>query len=287
MQMKSMYDCYELNNGVRIPCLGFGTYKATDGNGVEGIRAAIDAGYRYFDTAAFYQNEEDIGTAVARSGIDREEFFLSSKVWSGDPGAEKTRRSFANSLEKLRTDYLDLYLIHWPCPNHDYKDWKPLVLETWQVMEELCREGRIKAVGVSNFLPQHLEALAEGSGTVPAVDQIEFHPGHTQEVTVRYCQERGILVQAWSPLGRRRVLAHPLIIELSEKYGVSPAQLCIRYAVQRGVIPLPKASSRERMKQNQDVFGFEISREDMYRIGTMPPAGWSGEHPDFARVRFE
>ena len=284
--MESMYDCYKLNNGVRIPCIGFGTYKAAAGNGAEGIETALRAGYRYFDTAAFYQNEEDIGRAVIRSGIDRKELFLSSKVWSGDLGEEGTRRSFENSLEKLQTDYLDLYLIHWPCPNHDYKDWKHLVLETWKVMEELCREGRIRAAGVSNFLPQHLEVLAENSEMVPAVDQIEFHPGHTQEMTVSYCQERGIIVQAWSPLGRKRVLEHELLTELSEKYGVSPAQLCIRYAVQRGVIPLPKASSYDRMKQNQDVFGFEISREDMYRIGTMPPAGWSGEHPDFVRVRF-
>ena len=153
-------------------------------------------------------------------------------------------------------------------------------------MEELYLEGRVRAIGVSNFMPHHLEVLYGTARVCPAVDQIEFHPGHTQEVTLNYCGEKGILVQAWSPLGRMRVLKHPLLLELSEKYQISPAQLCIRYAIERGVLPLPKASSMERMKQNQEVFGFEISKEDMYRLSSMPPTGWSGEHPDFARVRF-
>lgn len=284
--MEHMYDCYELNNGVRIPCIGFGTYKATDGNGEETIKTALEAGYRYFDTAAFYKNEEEIGRAVRNSGIKREELFLSSKVWKSEMGAERTKVSFEESLRRLGTDYLDMYLIHWPRPDLDTREWRKLLAETWRAMEELYREGKVRAIGVSNFLPHHLEALSEASDILPAADQIEFHPGYTQELTVDYCKEKGILVQAWSPLGRMRVLKHPLLLELSEKYQVSPAQLCIRYALERGVLPLPKASSYERMKQNQEVFGFKISEEDMLRIGTMPPAGWSGEHPDFERVRF-
>lgn len=283
--MKSIGDCFELNNGVRIPCIGFGTYKAA-GNGAGVIEEALRSGYRYLDTAAFYDNEEEISEAVRASGIKREELFLVSKVWKDDMGAKGTRAAFEESLRKLKTDYLDLYLIHWPRPDLETGDWKEILTETWKVMEELYREGRIRAAGVSNFMPHHLEVLFDAAELCPAVNQIEFHPGHTQEFTVNYCKEKGILVQAWSPLGRRRVLEHPLVLELSEKYHVSPAQLCIRYALERGVLPLPKASSPERMKENQNVFGFEISREDMYRISSMPPAGWSGEHPDFERVRF-
>lgn len=284
--MEQMYDCYELNNGVKIPCIGFGTYKATDGAGRRTIEMALEAGYRYFDTAAFYDNEDEIGEAILASGIKREELFLASKVWKSDMGAEGTKASFEASLRKLGTDYLDLYLIHWPRPDMETGEWKEILTETWKAIEELYLEGKVRAIGVSNFMPHHLEVLSGTARVCPAVDQIEFHPGHTQELTVNYCREKGILVQAWSPLGRRRVLEHPLLTELSEKYQVSPAQLCIRYAVQRGVLPLPKASSLERMRQNQEVFGFNISREDMYRIGSMPPAGWSGEHPDFERVHF-
>ena len=284
--MRFMYDCFELNNGIKIPCIGFGTYKATEGKGAEVIKAALEAGYRYFDTAAFYNNEEEIGKAVQESGIKREELFLASKVWKSDMGAEGTKRSFEESLRRLGTDYLDLYLIHWPRPDLETEEWKAILTETWKAAEELYREGRVRAVGVSNFLPHHLEVLFNAGEVCPAVNQIEFHPGYTQEFTLNYCKERDILVQAWSPLGRKRVLEHPLLVELSKKYKVSPAQLCIRYALKRHVLPLPKASSPERMKENLEVSRFEISREDMYRISSMPSAGWSGEHPDFERERF-
>ncbi len=282
--MKSIQDCYKLNNGVEIPCIGFGTYKVTDAGGAEMIREAVKCGYRYFDTAAFYKNEEELGRALALSGIPRHEIFLSSKVWKTDMGAEGTRRSFEESLRKLHTDYLDLFLIHWPRPDLENKNWRGLLAETWKAMEDLYRAGKIRAIGVSNFLPHHLDVLSEVSKICPAADQLEFHPGYTQEAAVTYCREKGILVQAWSPLGRSRVLAHPLIQELSGKYKVSPAQLCIRYALQRGVLPLPKASEARRMRENQDVFAFEIEREDMHRITSMPPSGWSGEHPDFEKA---
>ena len=285
--MKSMHDCYELNNGVKIPCMGFGTYKSSDGCGTQGLKTALEAGYRYFDTASFYGNEELIAQAMKEAGVKREEMFLSSKVWKADMGYENVKKTFAESLKKLDTDYLDMYLIHWPLPEVGYKDWKQLDIETWKALEELYKEGKVRAIGLSNFLPHHIENLLEHTEIVPAVNQLEFHPGHTQEVAVQYCQEKGIFVQAWSPLGRKRVLEHPLLAELADKYGVTTAQICIRYAVQRQVIPLPKASTVERMKQNQDVFGFEISAEDMYRIGTMQPTGWSGEHPDCERIYFK
>ncbi len=285
--MKSIQDCYELNNGVKIPCVGFGTYLATDGCGIEGIKKALEAGYRYLDTAAFYENEEEIAEAIAQSNVKREELFLSSKVWKTNLGYENVKREFAKSLERLKTDYLDLYLIHWPLPEAGYAEWKQLDIDSWKALEELYMEGKVRAIGLSNFLPHHIENLLQNTEICPAVDQLEFHPGHTQEITVDYCKKHDILVQAWSPLGRRRVLEHSLLLELAEKYHVSAAQICIRYALQRETLPIPKASSFERMKENQDVFGFEITAEDMYRIGTMQPVGWSGEHPDFEQVNLK
>lgn len=285
--MKSMYDCYELPNGVKVPCMGFGTYKAAEGDDIKIIKMALEVGYRYFDTASFYGNEACLARAVHEMGVKREELFLTSKAWKTQMGYEQVKQAFAESLEKLKTDYLDLFLIHWPLPEVGYSDWKKLDIETWRALEELYREKKVRAIGVSNFLPHHLENLMEYSTVKPMVDQIEFHPGYTQEMTLKYCREHNILAQAWSPLGKTRVLSYPLLQELAEKYGVSAAQMCIRYAIQRGVVPLPKASSRERMEQNKDVFAFEISEEDMYRIGTMQPIGWSGEHPDFERVFFD
>ena len=283
--MKNMYDCYTLNNGVKNPCLGYGTYKAADGKSADIIEMAIEAGYRYFDTASFYGTEEYLAEAIRRSGVPRKEFFITSKAWKTQMGYENVKKAFRQSLEMLETDYLDLYLIHWPLPEEGYEDWKQLDKETWKGLEELYEEGKVRAIGVSNFLPHHIDNLLEDCRVRPAVDQIEFHPGYTQEMTVRYCQEKGILVQAWSPIGRRALLDNEMLQEMAGRYGVSVAQLCIRYAIQRGVVPLPKSSAMERMKQNQDVFGFEIEEEDMYRLGTMPRTGWSGQHPDTGSIR--
>lgn len=284
--MHTISDCYTLNNGVRIPCVGYGTYKAADANNCEIIRMAIEAGYRYFDTASFYETESYLATAIFESKIEREQFFLASKAWKTEMGYRETKEAFQRSLRRLQTDYLDLYLIHWPLPSPDYKDWKQLDLDTWKAMEELYQEGKIRAIGLSNFLPHHIENLLEHCTVTPAVNQLEFHPGYTQDATVQYCKEHGIQVQAWSPMGRTRVLKEPLIVELSQKYQVSPAQICLRFALQQNIIPLPKSSSMDRMKQNQDIFSFELSNEDLYRLQTMPQTGWSGEHPDRARTYF-
>ena len=278
--MNSIYDCYTLSNGVRIPCVGYGTYKAADGNGSAVIRMALEAGYRYFDTASFYQTETYVAQALRDSGISRSEVFLASKMWKDELGYAQTKAAFQRTLERLETDYLDLYLIHWPRPDAGYGDWKQLDMDTWRAMEELYEAGKIRAIGLSNFLPQHIENLLQNGKIAPMVNQIEVHPGHTQEATVRYCQAHGIQVQAWSPMGRTRVLKDPLVQELTQNHGVSAAQICLRYAVQRQIIPLPKASSMERMKQNQDLFSFELTQEEMFRLDTMPPTGWSGQHPD-------
>ena len=278
--MESIYDCFKLNNDMKIPCVGFGTYKAAEGNNVEILKAAIEAGYRYFDTASFYQTEEFVGQAIRESNLPREDFFLVSKMWKDEMGYQQTKDALEKSLKRLGTDYLDIYLIHWPRPLADCENWKELDLETWRAMEELQKEGKIRGLGLSNFLPHHIKNILENGTVKPVVNQLELHPGYMQQAAVQYCKEHGIQMQAWSPIGRRRILEDGLILELAGKYQVSPAQLCLRFLLQNDIIPLPKSSSMERMKQNMDLFHFEISEEDVSKLATMPQAGWSGEHPD-------
>lgn len=284
MKQKTIRDSFTLYNQVRIPCIGFGTYKAAEGESAQVLRMAIDAGYRYFDTASFYDTERFLAQAIAESRLPRQEFFLASKVWKTQMGYHETQRALQESLETLRTDYLDLYLIHWPKREPDEEGWEELDADTWRAMEEAYEAGTVRAIGVSNFLPHHLGSLLARARVRPMVDQIEFHPGYLQEETVRCCQAREILVQAWSPLGRARVLNDPLLLSLAEAHQVSPAQICLRFALQTGVLPLPKASSTERMKQNQQVFSFALTEEEMERLRRMPQTGWSGEHPDRERV---
>lgn len=282
--MKSIYDTYTLNNGVKIPCVAYGTYKAADENGADIISAAVEEGYRYFDTASFYETEEYVAEAIRRSGLPREEFFIATKLWKDQMGYENALQAFEDSCKCLNTDYIDLYLIHWPKPTPDYKDWKQLDIDTWRALEKLYKDGKVRAIGVSNFLPHHLDNLLENCEIKPMVNQIEYHAGYTQEATVQYCKQRDILVQAWSPISRGRVFHDVTLIELAEKYQVSIAKLCLRFCIQNEIIPLPKAASRERMRENMNLFDFEISDEDMKRINTIPQVGWSGEHPDRERV---
>lgn len=274
-----------LSNGVRIPRIIFGTYKAALNGDESTIRLAIDCGYRGFDTASFYGNEQYVGTAVQRSGIPREEFFLTSKLWKTEMGYRNAKEALSKTLENLKTDYLDLYLIHWPLPSPDYRDWKQLDLDTWRALEEAYESGIVKSIGLSNFLPHHIENIIQNCRVRPMVDQMEYHPGHSQEAVLQYCRKQNILVQAWSPLGRKRILEDPLILSLADKYQVTPAQICLRFSMQRGVIPLPKASDAKRMKENLDLFSFELETEDLYQLMCMPPSGWSGEHPDRERLR--
>lgn len=277
--MNSINNCYTLNNGLQIPCLGFGTYKSAENDNDEVLKTAIEAGYRYFDTASFYFTEENIGRAVKESGIPREEFFIVSKLWKTEMGYENTKAALERTLERLQTDYLDIYLIHWPRTSEE-ADWKQECLDTWRAMEEAYKAGKVRALGCSNFLPHHLEVILKNCEVKPVVNQLELHPGYMQLEAVRYCKEHEIMLQAWSPLGRLRVMENKLIAELAEKYQVSKAQICLRFLHQMDIIPIPKASSMERMKQNQDIFGFEIEQEDMYRLLCMPQCGWSGEYPD-------
>lgn len=275
---------YRLYNGIKIPSIGFGTYKATTESGEKVIADAIKAGYRHFDSAAFYDNEVEVGTAIAKSGIAREEFFITTKIWKEELGFDNVHRALEDSMEKLQIDYLDMYLIHWPRNSYTDETWRKILIDTWKAMEELYELGKIKVIGVSNCMPYHLEQLISNTKIVPMVNQIEYHPGYLQQSTVTYCRERNILLEAWSPIGRKRIFEEDVLIRMAEKYRVSIAQLCIRFSLQEGILPLPKSSNIERMKQNMDVFHFEISWEDMEIIKALPQIGWSGEHPDRVRV---
>lgn len=272
---------FTLNNGLIIPAIGFGTYKVK----LETIEKAVEVGYRYFDTATYYGNERDISDALVELGVKREEVLIASKIWRSDMGYDGVMRSISGTLEKLGSEYVDVLMIHWPRPNLELKEWKELDIETWRAMEELYLSGKARALGVSNFLPYHAENVLASCKIVPAIAQLEFHAGHTQTFALEYYRKKGIQVQAWSPIGRGRVLDDELVVELAGKYGVTPAQICVRFCLQEGVMPLPKSSSPERMRENLECFSFEIDDEDIMRLENMPPIGWGGEHPDRERVK--
>lgn len=270
----------KLNNGYMIPEIGYGTWQSPDNEvTVNGVKAAIACGYRHIDTAAAYKNEESVGEGIKESGIARKDLFVTSKVWNTQRGYEKTIAAFEKTLSDLDLDYLDLYLIHWPASKKDYENWEEINLETWRAMTDLYKAGKIKAIGVSNFKPHHLEALMK-TEVKPMVNQIEFHPGFMQEETVKYCRDNGILVEAWSPLGTGRMLTNPDLQEIASHYGKSVAQICIRWCIQHDVLPLPKSVTPSRIEENSNVFDFEINAEDMQRIDALENFGGSGLDPD-------
>ena len=271
---------FRLSNGVEIPAVGYGSYLSTEGNGKQTIIDALDAGYRYIDTAMFYQNEAEIGEALAEYDIKREDLFLVSKVWHTMLGREKTLQSFEASLKALGTDYLDMFLIHWPMGPDKDTDWLALQTETWKLMEELYEAGRVRAIGLSNFLPHHIEPLIKNIKILPMLDQLELHVGYMQEYALNYLRSKGIVIQAWSPLGRARVLNDARVLAIAEKHGRSAAQILLRYLLDRDIAVIPKASSKERMKQNLDVFNFRLTEEEISYLSCIPETGWSGEHPD-------
>lgn len=272
---------FVLYNGVEIPAMGFGCY-ALD-HPEQDILEAIRAGYRHFDTASFYQTEEALGRAIRESGVPREEFFLTTKLWR--TGMDDPRAAFERSRRALGTDYLDLYLIHWPRPDLEREDWKELDVRVWACLEELYQQGKVRAIGTSNFLPHHLNNLAAHGGLRPMVDQLEFHPGYAQAAAVQYCQDHHIQVEAWSPLGRRRILEDPQLREMAAGHQATVPQICLSFALQSGVLPLPKSSNPERMRENLAAQQISLTEEELWQLRTMPQVGWSGEHPDRERVR--
>lgn len=263
-----------LNNGVEMPWLGLGVFRAEDGKEVENaVLTALQHGYRSIDTAAVYQNERGVGLGLKKSGLPREEVFLTSKVWNSDQGYKTTIKAFEESLERLQTDYLDLYLIHWPKGQRS--------VESWKAMEELYEKGLVRAIGVSNFLVHHLKEFLPECKVVPAVNQVEFHPELIQPELLEYCKNKGIQPEAWSPIMKGKVLNIPVLRALAAKYGKTPVQIVLRWDIQKGVITIPKSVKPERIISNADIFDFELSDEDMAKIDRLDKNQRIGGHPDF------
>lgn len=270
----------KLYNNIEIPSLGFGTWKLENGDiAYNAVRTAIDVGYRHIDTAYTYGNEESVGKAIADSGVERDKIFLTSKVKNSFRGYDTTLECFDLTLKGLKVDYVDLYLIHWPANSVKYDNPRRVTRDTWKAIEKIYKDGRARAIGVSNFKVHHLNQIMDME-IQPMVDQIEFHPGQTQDDTRTFCTENNILVEAWSPLGSGRMLSNEDLIRIAGKYGKSVAQLCIRFCLENNVLPLVRSTNRERMLSNLDVLDFTISDEDMEYLLKMPYFGGSGHDPD-------
>lgn len=277
----SFTETYELNNGVRIPCIGFGTYKTPADDTCRAVLEAIDAGYRLIDTASFYGNESGVGKAVRTCGLPREDIFVTSKVWNTDRGYDKTLASFDRTMDALGLDYLDLFLIHWPASLKAYgARAKEINRDTWRALEKLYNDGRVKAIGLSNFLPHHIDEVMETESIKPMVNQIEFHPGWAQLSISDYCIRNGIAVEAWSPFARAAVLENETLVRTGIKYGKTSSQVTLRWIMQHGIIPLPKSVHRERMDSNLDSFDFMLNDQEMAEIDALKNLGGKCAMPD-------
>lgn len=277
----SLADNLVLSNGVQMPGIGFGTWQVPADSTLENaVSAALKLGYRFFDTAQIYGNASAIGRGVLLSDLPRAEIFISSKIWTSHRSYDGVMRAFTDIIEQLKTTYLDQLLIHWPATQGEPMIWQSQNAGTWRALEDLYEQGVVKVIGVSNFLPHHLVPLLARARIRPMVNQLEIHPGYPQFAAVNFCFKQNIAVQAWSPLGRGGLTHHPLLIELGEKYGVSPALIALRWSLQHGFIPVVKALDAEHMKSNLDAFGLTLEDEDMTRLDTMQQVAFSGLHPD-------
>lgn len=267
---------FPLNNGVEIPVLGLGTYRIgkSEDEVYNAIRTALDAGYRHIDTAAFYENERPIGKAIFQSGIAREEIFVTTKLWGTDVVKTNIPGAFETSLRNLGLDYVDLYLVHWPI--------KGKVASTWAEMEKIYSSGKTRAIGLSNHLIHHVEELLQTASVVPAVNQMELHPYLTQTNVVDFCKQKGIVPEAWSPLGSSKVplLEDVTIKEIAEKYNKSVSQVILRWNIERGIVAIPKSSNAKRQKENLEIFDFELSTGDIAQINALDKNHRTGIHPD-------
>jgi 2,5-diketo-D-gluconate reductase A len=264
-----------LNNGVEMPQLGFGVFLVPADEVVDPVRAALDAGYRLIDTAKLYGNEEGVGRAVRESGLPREDVFVTTKVWNSDHGYDATLRAFDDSQKRLGLDVVDLYLIHWPTPQRD------LYVETWRALERLYADGRVRAIGVSNFNVPHLQRLLDETTVVPAVNQIELHPGFPQDELREFHARHGIVTESWSPLGRGHgLLDNPAVTSIADAHGKTPAQVVLRWHVQLGCVVIPKSTQEERIRENIDVFDVELTDADMSALSALTEPGRVGPDPD-------
>ncbi len=272
-----------LNNGTQIPCVGYGTFRTPADVAEKAVADAIKVGYRHIDTAAVYGNEEAVGKGIKDSGIDRKDLFVTSKLWNDNRGYESTKKAFQETLDRLQMDYLDLYLIHWPANQKQFgTDASTINAETWRAMEDLYKEGRIKAIGLSNFMPHHIVDLMKTATVAPAVDQIEVHPGWPHTEQVKYLQAHNILVEAWAPLGGQgaSVMTNPTILQIADKYDKTPAQVSLRWIIQQGIVPLPKSIHENRMIQNTEIFDFALTDEEMRKISLLTNLGGQCADPD-------
>ncbi len=281
--MENLSSTRTLANGVKIPCIGYGTWQTPGGDVArDSVKKALELGYRHVDTATVYGNEASVGEGIRLSGVKRDDVFLTTKQWTNERGFENTVAAAERALKTLGVDYLDLYLVHWPAVEKLSPDWAAINAETWRGFEKLYKDGKVRAIGVSNFMPAQLAALKARAEVQPMVDQVEFHPGYIQRNVLDYCRENGIVVEAWSPLGSGRLLADPLVNEIGAAHGKSAAQTCVRYALQHGIVPLPKSVTPERIAANADVFDFALTDAEMAALDAMPETGYSGYHPDDA-----
>lgn len=275
--IKNLQDTVTLHNGVKMPGFGLGVFKVEEGQElVAAVKAAIRHGYRSIDTAAVYQNEAGVGTAIREaleeSLVKREELFVTSKLWNADQGYDSALAAFDATMDKLGLDYLDLYLIHWPVKGK-YK-------ESWRALETLYREGRVKAIGVSNFQIHHLQDVMEGAEIKPMVNQVEFHPRLTQKELLQFCREQGIQLEAWSPLMQGELLNDPMLQEIGAKYGKTVAQVILRWDLQHGVLTIPKSTKEARIIENASIYDFSLSEEEMNRIDGLNEDRRVGPDPD-------
>jgi methylglyoxal/glyoxal reductase len=262
--LNSLQSTTTLHNGVKMPWLGLGVFKVEDGTEVvNSVKTALEVGYRSIDTAAIYGNEEGVGKAIAESTVPRGELFITTKVWNSNHGYEATLAAFDVSMEKLGLDYLDLYLIHWPLPSQGK------FVETWKALEKLYKDGRVRAIGVSNFNVHHLEEIIANCEIIPMVNQVEYHPRFNQRELHDFCKKHGIQLEAWSPLMQGGLLEEPALVEIAKKYNKSTAQIIIRWDIQTGVVTIPKSVKPHRIAENADVFDFELTQEDMDKINAL------------------
>ncbi|MBP5167738.1 MAG: aldo/keto reductase [Oscillospiraceae bacterium] len=272
---------YKLSNGVEIPCIGFGMWQTPDTEvGINAVKSAIEAGYTHIDTAQAYGNEDCVGKAIAEIGAKRENLFITTKIWNNNHSYDLVMSSFAESLKKMNTDYCDLLLIHWPNPAPFRHRWQEANAETWKAMEELYKAGKVRAIGISNFRPHHIEALLKNAEIKPMVNQIRLCPGETQDEVVDYSREQGMILEAYSPLGTGRIFDVPEMQNLAAKYDRTIAQICIRWSLQRGYLPLPKSVTPSRIEENLKVFDFELDEDDVKLIAGLTGCVGFSSDPD-------
>lgn len=270
----SLKSTYEFSNGTKIPCVGFGTWQSADGEeAYNAVLSALRAGYRHIDTAAAYGNEKSVGKAIRdyleESGTKREEIFVTTKLWNGDHGYENTKRAITASLESLGLDFVDLYLIHWPNPLKFRSCWQQANAGSWKAMEEAYKEGKLKAIGISNFCERHIDELLKTAEIVPMANQIKICPGIAQKNLADYSRSLGMIVEGYSPFGTGGVFKNEEMKSLAQKYGKTVAQICVRWSLQQNVVPLPKSVSKERIEENAEIFDFELSAEDCELISNL------------------